>query len=815
MKKLDNIRSSQNQRNEKLKMKAMKKQQARNRTTPAFRVFVTTLKVFVLLIIVTGVFAGLWLYNQIDFGFGDDFSTFDLRLSSTIYYQNEYGEYVEYEQFKSDEKRIWVDIEDVCQDMQDAFVAIEDQRFYDHNGVDLKRTLGAVINVFVKGDSSYGGSTITQQLVKNITDDNERTNARKIREMLRSLVLETKMDKDEILELYMNSIYLSQGVHGVQAAAHTYFNKDVADLSLAECACIAGITQYPTTYDPIINPENNKKKQITVLTKMLELGYITQEEFEKAKDEELDFSKADKSSSTESDEESQSYFADFIFEQAKQDLIKEFGYTDNFAEDFLCNGGLKIYATVDMEIQETIEKYYENPNNFYSYGSSAPQSAMVIMEPSTGEIKGIVGGSGKKEGNRILNRASQSKRQPGSSIKPIAVYAPALEENVVNLSSFINNSKITIGKWTPKNANGRYSGPVSIKNAVAFSYNIPAINVLKELGIDKSFDYLRNKLHMNSIIDKETRSGYEYTDKSLPSLALGGLTDGVTPLEMTAAYSALANGGVYIEPTSYTKILDRNGVLLFEKKPEKTKAFSEETAFLTQQLLKNVVLYGTAAGSIIGSNDTCGKTGTTDDNKDKWFMGFTPRYCAGVWYGYDTPQVVSSGSNPALAIWRNIMSTIHKDKDAQTFDVPDGIKKVNVCPYTGMYESYGSFGSEYANKKFLTGYCGGKNHSKYIGWEAGGYYNPTAQTDEDDEDDEETEENVSPQVPVTTYDPGAATLDPSEIPSVIISGGGAEINVPDSGQSSPIDESNAPVVEGNTTPTVSTELTPSVSVSTE
>ncbi len=746
MKKLDNIRTSQNQRQEKNKMKSMKKQKRLSRSTPAFRAFVTVLKIFVLLMFITAALGGVWVYSQMDFSFGDDFTTFDLRLSSTIYCRNEYGEYVEYEQFKSDEKRIWVDIEDVCQDMQDAFVAIEDQRFYDHNGVDLKRTLGAVINVFVKGDSSYGGSTITQQLVKNITEDNERTNARKIREMMRSIVLETKMEKSEILEMYMNSIYLSQGVHGVQAAANLYFDKDASELSLAESACIAGITQYPTTYDPIINPENNKKKQLTVLSKMLELGYINQKEYDEAVSEELKFAKGNKSESGELSDESQSYFADFIFEQAKQDLMKEFGYTDSFTEDFLCNGGLKIYATVDPSVQSVMEEYYENTNNFPSYGSEAPQSAMVVMEPSTGEIKGIVGGRGKKEGNRVLNRASQSKRQPGSSIKPIAVYAPALEENVVNLSSYISNNKITINGWTPKNSNGKYTGPVTIKNAVAYSYNIPAINVLQELGIDKSFDYLKNKLHINSIVDKEERNNKVYSDKNLSSLALGGLTDGVTPLEMTAAYSAIANGGIYIEPTSYTKIFDKNDTLFFEKKPVKTKAFSEETAFLTQQLLSNVVKYGTAAGSIIGSNDTGGKTGTTDDNKDKWFMGFTPHYCAGVWYGYDAPKVVSSGTNPSLVIWKKIMTEIHEELGTEKFDVPDGIIQAKLCPYTGQHESYYSFGKEYANKKFLTGYCGGKNHSKYIGWENDKNISLIEKSDDDEEEEEKTEgENGDPE----------------------------------------------------------------------
>ncbi|MBR5506981.1 MAG: penicillin-binding protein [Clostridia bacterium] len=783
MKKLDNIRSNQNLRQSKSETKKIKKEKSRRRAGTGFRVFVIALKCLSVLMLVAIVGAALWFYSLFDFSFGDDFTTFDMRLSSTIYYSDKYGNLIEYEQFKSSEKRIWVDIEDVPKDLQHAFVAIEDERFYSHSGVDLKRTLGAAINVFLKGDSSYGGSSITQQLVKNITKDNERTSSRKLREITRAIVLESKMDKEQILEMYMNSIYLSQGVHGVQAAANVYFGKDVSKLSLAECACIAGITQYPTTYDPIVNPKNNKKKQLLVLGKMLELGYINNEQYNDAASEELVFENPDEHMDDFTDD-GQSYFADYIFEQAKADLMKEFDYTEQFAEDLLCNGGLKIYATVDPEIQSTMEEYYENDANFPNPGGSdLLQSAMVVMEPSSGEIKGIVGGRGKKDGLRVLNRASMSKRQPGSSIKPIAVYAPALEENVINLSSYVGNSKITIGTWTPKNSNGNYTPPVPVKTAVAWSYNVPAVNVLKEMGIDVAFDYLKNKLHISSIIDSVTRNGKEYSDKNL-SLALGGMTDGATPLEMTAAYSAIANGGMYIEPTSYTKIYDRNGKLFYEKKQQKNRAFSKETAFLTHQLLFGVTSSGTAAGSKIGQNDTCGKTGTTDKNMDKWFIGYTPHYCAGVWFGYDKPKAINTGTNPSITVWKNIMTKIHEDLDPETFEAPKGIVKAKVCPYTGMYESY-SAQTEYANSEFLTGYCGGKNHSKYVGWtkDAPIYSSDTKKedTEKKEENDGETSSNdgesntsssndvtetESPTPPVETPEPPPAPSEPTDIPHI-------------------------------------------------
>ena len=434
MKKLDSIRSNQNQRQKKQKEKNLGRSKSRKRRTPAFRAFVMALKIGVIAVFLSATILMIWAYTQVDFSFGDNLGTFDMKLSSTIYTKDDKGDYYAYEQFKSTDNRIWVDIDKVPKHMQNAFVAIEDQRFYTHMGVDLKRTFGAILNVFLKGDSSYGGSTITQQLVKNITQDRERTNARKIREISRAIVLETKLSKAEILELYMNSIYLSQGVHGVQAASYLYFGKSVDQLSLAQCASIAGITQYPTTYDPILNPENNKKKQLLILDKMLELGYISKEEHDEAAAEELDFTHGKSGDLKENQGKAQSYLADHIFEEAKKDLMEEFEYTEQYAENLLYNGGLKIYATMDPKIQKTAESYYENEKNFpASSGDNKLQSAIIVTDHKTGKLKAVVGGRGEKTDNRVLNRATQSKRQPGSTIKPIAAYAPALEENVINI----------------------------------------------------------------------------------------------------------------------------------------------------------------------------------------------------------------------------------------------------------------------------------------------------------------------------------------------------------------------------------------------
>ncbi len=736
MKKLDSIRSNQNIRHNKKEESKIRKERSQNRRTPAFRAFVMAMKVVVISVFVLAAVFAVWIYAQIDFGFGNDMAGFDLKLSSTIYVADEKGDYHEYDRLRSTDHRVWVDIEDVPKNMQDAFVAIEDERFYKHHGVDIKRTMGAVLNVFLKGDSSYGGSTITQQLVKNITQDRERTNARKIREISRALVLETKLSKSEILEYYMNSIYLSQGVHGVQAASQIYFGKDVGKLSLAQCASIAGITQYPTTYDPILNPENNRKKQLLVLDKMLECGFISEGEYDNAVNEKLDFSHGIDIKNTANDGV-QSYFTDHVLEEAKKDLMEEFEYTEQYAEQLLYNGGYKIYATLDPRLQEFAEEYYENDENFPAL-SGNPQSAIIISDPSTGELRALIGGRGKKAENRGLNRATQSQRQPGSSIKPIAVYAPAIEENIVNLSTYIDNAPIKKGSWEPKNSNGRFSGPVSIKTAVAWSYNMPAIRTLEALGLDESFEYIKDKLHMDSIVESVTKNGKTYSDKNL-SLALGGLTDGVTLLEMSAAYSALANGGMYIEPISYTKICDKDDNLIFENKAKRNRAFSEETAFLTQELLKGVVTNGTATGNAIQGMDTCGKTGTTDDNRDKWFVGFTPHLCATVWFGYDEPKAVGS-SNPSIKIWKDIMTEAHEGMDDEKFDIPDGIIKARVCGYTGKYASMSCGTIQYTNQKFLTGYCRG-NHPKTPLLSGKAYVEPKPEEDDEKTDDEENSEN--------------------------------------------------------------------------
>lgn len=697
----------------------------RKKKNKAKKLFRTILILLVLGIIAMSA-AIVWATWGMDFDFTDSFNKMGMDLTSIVYYEDENGDEVYFERLIADQNRIWVDAVNVPDDMKDAFVAIEDQRFYSHGGVDVKRTTGAVINVLTNGDSSYGGSTITQQLIKNVTMDSERSKARKIREMVRAVILERKMDKDQILELYMNSIYLGHGANGVQAAAKVYFDKDVSELSLVECAAIAGITKYPSAYDPILNPQGNKDRRQLVLDKMYELEFISEEEYNIASSAELDVvSREDDLHNT-----TQSYFVDYLYEELLADLMEIKGYTQTYASDLIYNGGLRIISTVDPDIQSIMDDVYAKGNGYPSFYGEAPQSAMVITDPSTGEIRGIVGGKGQKTGARVLNRASQTRRQPGSTIKPIAVYAPAIDNGTITLASMVQNSPLDINGWTPKNANNKFSGPVSIRSAVAHSYNLPAIRVLEELTVDTSFDYMTDKLHIDLVRSRKEGSVY-VSDKGYAPLALGGLTDGVTVMEMNSAYSSFANGGEYIQPTSYTKVYDAGGKILINKTPERNQAFSEETAFIMTRLLKGVMDMGTAAGYGISGMDTCGKTGSTDDNMDRWFAGFTPYYVGTVWVGYDEQKVISYGGvNPALTIWHNVMRRVHENYEPKTFDQPIGVDRVYTCSNTGEFGTSRCSGStDYVNTRLMTGYCSGV-HDNIIG--TPGVWNPKPEKKEDE-----------------------------------------------------------------------------------
>ena len=623
------------------------------------------------------------------FGSADDLDINSLTLdcSSQICYLDSEGNEKVYTAISSEQNRIWVDFEEIPQNMKDAMVAIEDERFYSHKGFDIRRTAKAffvfVKNKFTGQPTTFGGSTITQQLVKNITRQDERTAARKIREISRAISLEKKISKDEILELYLNSIYLSQGCNGVQAASHKFFGKPVSELNLAECASIAGITQYPSLYDPLINPENNKEKQEIVLGKMLELEFISQAEFDEAVAFELNFTEFDP------DEMAtgviNSYFTDHIINEVIDDLV-EIGYTKALASKMLYSGGLRIISTVDPNVQAAAEEVFENTDNFpNSTGDNPVQASIAILDPYTGEIKGLVGGIGKKKGNLVLNRATQTLRQPGSTIKPIGVYAPAFEKGIITPADIYDDKAISYGDWTPRNYDHKYNGNVSVRTALRRSLNTIPVQILDKMGADYSYDFLTRNLGITSLVKEEKgANGKVFSDIGLSQLALGGLTHGVSVLELTAAYVPFANRGIYTEPHCYTEVYDAEGNQILSCEPRVKMAMSEPAAFVTSMLLKEVVTSGTGGGAQLASGMfTAGKTGTTSDNHDRLFVGYTPHYVASVWYGYDIPQPIPASGTPCIPVWKAVMTKINEGKTKVTPKAPLGVKYVKYCTLTG------------------------------------------------------------------------------------------------------------------------------------
>ena len=607
-----------------------------------------------------------------------------LDRTSFIYATDpETGNQIEYDRLYDEENRIWVDYKKIPKDMVNAFVAIEDERFYKHHGFDLKRLMGAATAFVSDGNSAYGASTITQQLVKNISGDDERNLKRKVQEIYRAVRVEQKYSKEEIIEFYLNTIYLGHQCNGIQAAANRYFDKDVWDLSLAEITSIAGITQYPTKYDPILNPDNNKDKQMLVLQKMLELGYINRQRYDSAAKEKLEFCANDKTRELPT---AQTQFADAVINEVLEDLQTELGYPRQIALKMLYTGGLKINASVNPDIQSIIDDIYSNPENFPGgSGGNMLQSAMIVMEPETGYIVGMSGGRDSGGGRMQLNRATQSLRQPGSSIKPIAVYGPALEYGIIEPYSTVVDEPLTIGNWSPKNSNNKFSGTITVQNAVTYSRNIPAIKVLQSLTIEKSFDFLKNRLGVTSLVDERIDDGRTVTDKALASLALGGLTDGVSPLIMAGAYSPFANGGIYHKPTTYKDVRDSEGNIILKGADEGERVMMPDTAYKMTTMLRSVVQSGTGTGAYLQSFPVAGKTGTTDSDKDRWFVGYTPYYVGAVWCGYDTPKpMYGIGANPSVVIWKKVMSRVHEGMEKKDFEKPENNDNiVKICKVSG------------------------------------------------------------------------------------------------------------------------------------
>ena len=642
--------------------------------------------------IVAGIFFGL---------FGDDFEITKEELqigtsNSVVVDQN--GAVVA--NLSGDEKRKIITLEDMAEYLPKAYVAIEDERFYSHNGVDIKRTAGAILNTIFKGSSSYGGSTITQQLVKNITKDDESSGLagifRKIKEWAKAYQVERMISKDQILELYLNILFVGGegNLHGVELGAEYYFNKSAKDLTLAECAYMAGINSSPMSYNPFDtstdNTEKIKNKTKTVLDKMNELGYInSQEEYNAAiaeVDNGLNFQKGTISSGSD-----YSYHTDAVIEQVVEQVMEEKQISRQLAENYVYSSGLTIYSTVDTSVQTRLEEEYKkekyiksgrDKNKDGSLVNEHTQSGMAIIDYKTGNVVGIAGGLGEKDAAG-WNRATHMRRQQGSAIKPIADVAPALEEGIITPATIYDDVKTNFGgNYEPKNEGEDYDGLINIRQFIAVSHNIPALKIMKELSPSKSLEYL-NKMGLSSLTQE--------ADNVL-SLAIGGSSNGSSPLEMAAAYGTIANDGVYITPTFYTKVVDASGNTVLTPNQEETRVFSEQTAYITKTITQEPVTAsnGTARYCAISGMDVAAKTGTTDDSYDRWLCGFTPYYAAATWFGYDTNEEVRGFSqNPAGQIWDAVMTDIHKNLANASFTKPSGIVEQTVCKRTGCLATTG------------------------------------------------------------------------------------------------------------------------------
>lgn len=553
----------------------------------------------------------------------------------------------------SDQNRLPIDINKVPKNLQNAFIAAEDNRFYDHIGVDPIGILRAVVTNLTNRGIAQGGSTITQQLAKNAFLSQDQTLKRKIQEAILALELERKYSKKEILEMYMNQIYFGRGAYGIQTAAHTYFGKDVGDLTLAECAMIAGLPKSPNYYSSSVNEATARKN--VVVGQMEKYGYITPSQAEEAKKSSLDIKQ--KSTSNTTDETT--YFIDYV----TQEIAQKYG------DDALYKDGLKIYTTLDTDKQHAAVQAMRHLPETHTddQGLTQPQGAIISIDPKTGHILAMVGGRGQDS----FNRASMAVRQPGSAFKPF-VYMTAMEHDMTP-DTIMEDKKVEYGGWSPHNADNSYQGRMPLWKALALSVNTVAVQLADKVGPSNVIANAK-KLGITTLVEDGSPN-----DDNLASAALGGLTKGVTPLEMAAAYGAFANKGVYIKPTAIVKILDRNGNVLEDNSSDvqKTQVMSEKTAYEMTSMLEGVIARGTGTATSIG-RPAAGKTGTTDDNHDAWFIGYTPDIVTAVWVGDDTGSQslgeIYGGTVPAQ-IWHDYMASAVSGTSADDFDVPAGMGK--------------------------------------------------------------------------------------------------------------------------------------------
>ena len=650
------------------------------------------LSVFLIGVITACIIAGAFIvyaFNFVDATMNENlYDLANLEFSTTIYYEDSEGNWKEDTRLHGEFNRIWAsDAEgEIPDNLKNAFIAIEDERFRTHTGVDWKRTFSAFANLFLHFYSSnQGGSTITQQLVKNLTGDNSTSPSRKVREIMRARELEINFSKDVILECYINTVAMGGGLYGSEVAANYYFGKSTKDLTLNECAALAAIVKEPEGYRPDKKPERNTQRRQTVLNKMLELGFISQEEHDAVYYEELTV--VANPNIKNNGQKVNSYFVDALYEDVVKGLMETYGYDEQHAKLNFYNGGYKIYSTMSKDVQNALEEVFVDTQYAYEgKDGKLMQGSMVVMDYK-GNIKGMVGGIGEKTGNRIFNRATSAYRQPGSTIKPLSAYTPAIEGNLITYSTIVSDTDSYEYKnnddtmWKPRNwyNNGGYLGNITVEKALERSTNTIPTMLVEKLTLPKVFDYLTGMFGLDSLNNHDVTS--------YASLGMGGTNVGVTTLQEAAAYATFGNGGIYYKPTTYYKVTDQRDQVILEVTPDPIVAMSEDTATVMNHLLRNVVDgpqgTGAEARKYITHLPVYAKTGTSNDDMNCWFTGGTPYYVASTWCGYDTLQKVTPNT-VAKTMWGRVMGKIHSNLPSKEFT--DSAYSVShlFCTETGL-----------------------------------------------------------------------------------------------------------------------------------
>lgn len=652
--------------------------------------------------------------------------SFNLDQSSFIYYVDSEQNIQLMQQIYAETDRTWASYEEIPQDLIHAAVAIEDKRFYEHQGVDWFTTTKACINMFLGGSSTFGGSTITQQLIKNLTQEDDVTVRRKILEIFNALQFEERYTKEEVMEWYLNTIYLGHGRAGVKSAAKVYFGKNVSDLTTAECASLISITNNPSLYDPYTDEENNRKRQLIVLSEMLNQGYLDQAAYEEAVAQEMVFTsvpvddevytcpecgftgtenkfqqneeggytcpQCDSQVPIEKEERNPyySYFTDQVIRDVVSDLEEQTGYPYDVCLQMVKTGGYHIYATIDMDVQKQVDEIYADLENIPTTASTQQlQSAIVVVDNRTGDVVAMAGGVGEKTGYLTWNRATQSTLQAGSCIKPLTVYGPALELGAISPATAVFDGPLyrtSSGNLYPLNESRSYSGMTTVLRGVSSSLNTVAVRVLDTIGAEYSFDFAKNQFGLSTLVDHVTINGSEKTDIDYSPLALGALTYGVTVRDMTSAYATYANNGVWREGRTYSRVYDSDGNIVLDNVQQTRTVLSRRTVTYMNYMLQYAVNYGTGTPAQISGMNVAGKTGTTSNNSDRWFGGYTPYYTAVVWCGYDQPeQVVLTGTktNPAVRLWKAVMAPLHEGLENRDLYDGSGLVAVSICSESG------------------------------------------------------------------------------------------------------------------------------------